>query len=116
MRPALALHAIHIDQEDGRVTAALSGEIDLASVDPIERELAPTIDPPPAVLVLDLREVTFLDSSGLRLILRLDRSQREAGGHLAVVRGGRRVARVFELTGAEDHLDLIDAPAQAAPG
>lgn len=111
----MALHGIDIERENGRVLVSLSGEIDLASLEPLERELGPTVAEPPPVLVLDLREVTFLDSSGLRLILRLDRGQREAGGRLAVVRGGRRVARVLELTGAEDHLELIDDPAQAAP-
>lgn len=109
----MALHGIDIKEEEGRVTVALSGEIDLASLEPLEHELAPTIEQPPPVLVLDLRAVTFLDSSGLRLILRLDRGQREAGSRLAVVRGGRRVARVLELTGAEDHLELVDDPAQA---
>jgi anti-anti-sigma factor len=92
---------------------ALSGEIDLASLDPVERELAAAVAEPPPLLVVDLREVTFLDSSGLRLILRLDRGQREAGSRLAVVRGGRRVARVLELTGADEHLDLVDDPEQA---
>lgn len=110
---SLALHGIDISHSNGRVVVALSGEVDLASLDPVERELAATMAEPPPVLVLDLREVTFLDSSGLRLILRLDRGQRKAGSHLSVVRGGRRVARVLELTGADQHLDLIDDPDQA---
>jgi anti-anti-sigma factor len=112
MELGLALHGIDISLENGRALVTLSGEIDLASLEPLEHELAPTFEAPPPVLVLDLREVTFLDSSGLRLILRLDRGQREAGSRLAVVRGGRRVARVLELTGAEDHLELIDDPDQ----
>lgn len=112
----MALHGIDISKQDDRVVVALSGEIDLASLEPLERELAPVVQRHPPVLVLDLRAVSFLDSSGLRLILRLDRRQREAGGRLAVVRGGRRVARVLELTGAADHLELIDDPGQAPYG
>ena len=112
----VALHAIDIAESPRSTVAALSGEIDLSAIGALEDALAQVLATPPAVLVLDLREVSFLDSSGLRLILRLDRSQREAGSQLTVVRGGRRVERVFELTGAAEHLDLVEGHADARPG
>ena len=56
-------------------------------------------------MAVDLREVSFLDSSGLRLLLQLNQELSEAGRRLVVVQGPRRVARVFELTGAESELD-----------
>lgn len=64
--------------------------------------------------MVDLRLVTFLDSSGLRLLLRLDERQRSAGGRLVIVQGGRRVARVFELTGAGERLEIVGDPAEIA--
>lgn len=99
---------------NGRLDALLSGEIDLATVSELEQALEGHLASGPALLVLDLREVTFLDSSGLRLLLRLDERQRDAGARMVLVRGNRRVRRVFELTGAAKHLEMVEDPADAA--
>lgn len=108
----MSLHAIEITEGPLGPVIALSGEIDLAAVDGVEAAIAPTVASEAEILVLDLRRVDFLDSSGLRVVLRIDREQREAGRRLAVVRGGRRVARVLELTGAERQLEMVDDPAE----
>ncbi len=108
----MSLHDVEITDGPLGPVIALSGEIDLAAVDGVETAMATTVSSQPEILVLDLRNVDFLDSSGLRVVLRLDREQREAGKRLAVVRGGRRVARVLELTGAERQLEMVDDPAE----
>ena len=100
------------DSGNGRLDAALSGEIDLSTVTELEERLEDSLGGDPSLLVLDLREVTFLDSSGLRLLLRLDERQRTAGGRLVLVKGGRRVERVFELTGAAERLEMVADPAE----
>ena len=97
---------------NGRLDAALSGEIDLSTIAELEERLEGSLDPDPSLLVLDLREVTFLDSSGLRLLLRLDERQRTAGRRLVLVKGGRRVERVFELTGAGQRLEMVADPSE----
>jgi anti-anti-sigma factor len=112
---ALSLYDVEIEQGAHGPVIALKGEIDLAAVEAVDHDLRPALDPPPPLLVLDLREVEFLDSSGLRLVLRLDREQRERGTRLVVVRGGRRVARVMELTGADRQLEMVDDPAEIQP-
>ena len=99
---------------NGRVDAALSGEIDLSTVAELEARLKGSLDGGVPLLVLDLREVTFLDSSGLRLLLRLDERQKGIGGRMVLVQGGRRVARVFELTGAGERLEIVDDPSELA--
>ena len=111
----MKLFDVDIRQDDDRVVIALSGEIDLSTVESVSAEVEPALAGDPAIAVLDLREVTFLDSSGLRLLLRLDERQRSNGRRLAIVRGGRRVARVFELTGADEQLELVDDPSELAP-
>lgn len=98
----------------GRLDAALSGEIDLSTVAELEERLEGSLRDGPLLLVLDLRQVTFLDSSGLRLVLRLDERQRGLGGRMVLVQGARRVERVFELTGAGDHLEIVADPAEIA--
>jgi anti-anti-sigma factor len=108
----MSLYDVEIQQGAHGPVVALSGEIDLAAVEAVDKAVRPALDPAPALLVLDLRQVEFLDSSGLRLVLRLDREQRERQMRLVVVRGGRRVARVLELTGADRQLEMVDDPAE----
>lgn len=92
--------------------AALSGEIDLSTVEAAGNELRTAIDAGNGVIAIDLREVTFLDSSGVRLLLQLHRELGEAGKRLIVVQGSRRVARVFELTGVGAQLEIVSDPTE----
>ena len=110
----MKLFSLEVASHDGRTEAALSGEIDLSTVGELQDRLEPALQSDPRLLVLDLRQVTFLDSSGLRLILRLHKRQEEQGGRLVLVRGGRRVARVLEITGADSELELVDDPSEVA--
>ena len=108
----MKLFSVEIAERDGGFEAALSGEIDLSTVGELEERLQPSLDEDPELVVLDLREVSFLDSSGLRLILRLNKRQEEIGGRLVLVRGGRRVERVFEITGVNGELEQVDDPSE----
>ena len=113
---ALPVSLFDVEISEGPLgpVAALSGEVDLSAVAGVEERIRTGMGEQPGVLVLDLREVEFLDSSGLRLVLELDREQRDRGARLVVVRGGRRVARVMELTGADRQLEMVDDPAEIA--
>jgi anti-sigma B factor antagonist len=91
------------------VVVAPAGEIDLATVAVLEAEVGVALAEADH-LVLDLREVTFIDSAGLRLVLE---SSRRAG-RLSVVRGPREVQRVFGLVGLDERLDMLDEPPPAA--
>jgi len=88
------------------VVVAPVGEIDLATVDVLAAEIAVAREDCER-LVLDLREVSFLDSAGLRLVLETSRGE----GAFAVVRGPLEVQRVFELVGLDERrLTLLDQP------
>jgi anti-anti-sigma factor len=90
---------------------ALRGELDLLSMVDLEPELERLVDEPGVgVVALDLRELEFLDSSGLRLVVLAERSLREAGRRLVLVRGPQPVQRVFEITRMTDRLEFVDAP------
>lgn len=65
----------------------LRGEIDVTNVAGIEAELRRLTSEHPLKLVLDLQEVSFLDSAGIRLVLQAHRWQNEAGNTLTVVPG-----------------------------
>ena len=106
----MSLFELQTSDEPYGFRAALMGEIDLSTLDDVESGVRSAIDGKNGVVALDLREVSFLDSSGLRLLLRLHKDLGDAGRRLVVVQGPRRVARVFELTGAEDQLEIVETP------
>jgi anti-sigma B factor antagonist len=94
---------------------APTGELDLSGAAVLEAELERLAeDPAVAAVVLDLRGLEFMDSSGLRLVVVADRRAREAGRRFALVRGVETVHRVFELTRMSDRLDFVSDPAEVA--
>lgn len=60
-------------------------------------------------LTLDLRDVCFLDSTGLRMILDWDSSSRAEGFAFSLVAGPPAVQRIFELTGTTERLNFVEA-------
>ncbi len=95
-------------ERDGATHVALRGELDLSSADRVERELERVESERPDLIVLDLRGLTFLDSTGLRLIVTADQRARQSGRRLAVVRGPATVQRVFSITKLDERLDMVD--------
>ena len=90
---------------------ALTGELDLLSVAELEPELERLAEEPGVdVVALDLRELEFLDSSGLRLVVLIERALRADARRLVLVRGPQPVQRVFEITRMTDRLEFVDAP------
>jgi anti-sigma B factor antagonist len=96
--------------ERERVRVAPEGELDAAVVD----ELAAAIDELRQAgfssLVLDLRALTFIDSSGLRLVFALAAAASEDGLTLQLLPGPPEVQRIFELTGTLEQLPFGDSP------
>lgn len=86
----------------------LAGELDLAGVDLFERMVETELGAGPGTVALDLRELTFMDSSGLRALVMADRRVKGAGGHLVVVRPAGSVERVLALTDVSERLELVD--------
>ncbi len=84
------------------------GEFDLAGVEAVEEALRPLEHAFSTVLV-DLREVEFLDSTGLRTLLQADARSRRNGFELQIINSDSgQVRRVLELTGMDKKLPLID--------
>ena len=96
-------------QTGGLLTLSLSGEFDLAAVAGFERELD-RIQGGTRTLVLDLRGVTFMDSSGLRAIVIADQQARAEDKRCLVVRGPEQVDHVLDLTGIGERLELVEDP------
>jgi anti-anti-sigma factor len=101
---------LRTELDHGAPRLIASGELDLASAEQLETQLKQLETSEPDVLVLDLRELEFMDSTGLRTVIAADARARERGGRLVVVRAPEEVDRVFRLTRMDQHLELVDEP------
>jgi anti-sigma B factor antagonist len=95
---------------NGAIRIVFSGELDLATLPSAEEHLC-RAEADGRLIVVDLRELAFMDLSCLHMIEAADRRMRKGGGRLVIVRGHRPVHRVFELTKMDERLEIIDHPA-----
>lgn len=107
--PPRALPGFSIEVKRERETAELipAGEVDLATVGQLQRELETLIEAGFPRIVVDLREVGFLDSSGLHALIFAYAGAQEDGWQLAIIPGPRVVQRLFEITGVIDRLPFV---------
>jgi anti-anti-sigma factor len=100
-----------------RVT--LEGELDIGSAYAFDRRLLVIEQNRPKLIVVDLRELTMLDSAGLARLVSAQRRARKGGWKLVLVRGGRAIQRVLQTTQLVEHFDIArDLPGalgEAAP-
>lgn len=92
--------------EDGSIQLALIGELDLATMALLDQALD-SADVWGKRVILDLRRLQFVDSSGLHAVLRVSRRLEETGGTLTIIRGPRSVERLFKLTGLDSRLNIV---------
>lgn len=95
--------------EDGTATVALAGEIDLLTAPAAHDALGEAMDNGPAKVVLDLRAVAFMDSSGLQCVVVANRRAHAEEIAFEIVRPPSDVFRTFELTGLDVVLPFTDA-------
>ena len=91
--------------EGGVRVVKVSGEFDIAASERF-REKSEREDA--ALVVVDLRRVTFLDSSGLGELIRLHKLVELRGTRLAILRPDGQADLIFKLTGMDGHLPLYD--------
>jgi anti-anti-sigma factor len=103
-------------ERDGLVHVSLRGELDLSTVGKVDDELQNVEGARPKVVLLDLSNLTFLDSTGLRCVVRADERAREEGRRFVIVKGPEAVQRVFEITRLEERLELVDDAAAVDSG
>jgi anti-anti-sigma factor len=108
------LHVTAEQLDDGRLVRA-AGEIDLSTVAALRREVDAGREEAATVL-LDLSGVTFIDSSGLHLLLEASQSSAVSDWAFVVVRPSEVVQRLIELSGAADLLTMVDPTAERVLG
>jgi len=90
---------VRIDARDGIASIALSGELDMATVPLLEGHLARLDGVEVTDIRLDIRDLAFLDSSGLHALIAARDLADTNGQHLSFVGASGRARRLFELTG-----------------
>jgi anti-sigma B factor antagonist len=98
---------VTVRKEADRVVLELCGELDLLAAPQLQRELDGVAVPAKSILVLDLQQLEFIDSAGLRVIIAAQDRARDDGREFAVTRSTTQVERVFEIVGAGKLLRII---------
>ena len=86
----------------------LLGEFDLAGANAFREEIARIEAGHPEQVVIDMSDLEFMDSTGLRLLLETDLRHRSNSGRVRYVRPAGEVARLLELTRVDERLDFVD--------
>jgi anti-sigma B factor antagonist len=107
-------------RSEGAVTVVdVGGEVDVHTAPTVRDALTQQIDAGRRDLVVDLGSVTFIDSTGLGVLVAGHHHLAEHGGILRVVCAQDRILRLFDITGLREvlavHETLLDAVAAAAP-
>ena len=91
------------------VSVALTGELDVATSPSVEQRLMVLeAGSPPAHVLLDLRELRFIDSTGLSLLINADSRARKAGRRVTIVSGTGPCKRILDTTGLRGRLDVVE--------
>jgi len=101
---------VEVRKEDRAVVFAVAGELDLATSPALEQEIDGARDADIDLLIVDLRELRFMDSTGLHTLVKAHKQTREAGRRFAVIPGGGQIERLLDLTGVGELLVVAQSP------
>ena len=102
-----------IERQRDSVRLKLRGELDISTGVRLEEDLRRVEATEPALIVLDLERLEFMDSTGLRLLITADSRARESGRRLVLVNVGAMVRRLLHVTRLDERLEISDGPAPA---
>lgn len=100
-----------ITRRSDAAVVTMKGDLDIASEARATAQLDRAMDGC-GVLVADLRELAFLDSTGVRVLLAAHLRAQERGLRFGVVRGDGMIARLLEVTRISDRFPVVDDPAE----
>jgi anti-sigma B factor antagonist len=108
-----------VDSRDGTATIAVAGECDLYEAHLLEAAIERAAASPGTCVYLDLSELSFLDSTGLHVLVQAQRTLVEAGSELVLVAPDAQIRRTLAVSGLDGHFAVreeLDEPVlQVAP-
>jgi anti-sigma B factor antagonist len=100
--------SVRVEKNGRRAALILKGELDMASAEMVSEMLQATEAGRPSVIALDLRQLRFMDSTGLALAVRAHTRARQEGRRFVIVPGPAQVQKVFAITGLDNVLEFVD--------
>lgn len=88
---------------------ALHGELDLVGAPLLQAEIENPETDSSALVVLDLEDLRFIDSAGLRVILAAHERSQRLGQAFALTRGSQQVQRLLSIAGVNEHLRIVES-------
>ncbi|MCS7062330.1 MAG: STAS domain-containing protein [Anaerolineae bacterium] len=115
MPASLVVHEFTAEDDGGVAIPIIqaSGRLDAGTVSILERALLRTLHSAAKVIILDLSEVTYISSSGLRVLLTCRRQLRERQGELILCALSQNVRDVFDMVGFTALFGIVDTLEQA---
>ena len=107
---------VEVRTEGKAAVVVVRGELDLATSPELEEQLQRIWDVGSGQLVIDLRELEFMDSTGLSIIVKAHQRLSDEGRQLTLVRGSQQVQRLLDLTGVSERLQLVNSPEEILDG
>jgi anti-sigma B factor antagonist len=99
---------VDVDKDQAGATVTVTGDVDLATIRPLENARDRALAGSPSTVLIDLRGVRFIDSSGLKFLIETDRMSRSGGWKLKLLKPPDTAMRVFRVTGVDRHLPFVD--------
>lgn len=101
---------IDVRHEQDRIVLGLHGELDLVGAPRLQSEIEDPGFDSTGMVVLDLQNLQFIDSAGLRVILSAHERSRARGQGFALTRSTQQVQRLLNIAGVDEHLSIIASP------
>ena len=109
--PEFRVAVVHVD---GGTTLHIAGELDLATASQLGTRLEAVVDASIGDVTIDLSQVTFVDSTGLKMLVSTQRRLRAEDRRLTVRNPCGTLLRVFEVSGLGDALNVQGPAASSA--
>jgi anti-sigma B factor antagonist len=103
-------------QEADRSILSATGEVDVFTAPTLDEAISAELAEQRVRLVVDLTKVSFLDSTGLGVLVKGLKGARDAGGSLDLVVTSERIRRIFDITGLDASLHIYDTVDAALTG
>lgn len=98
--------SLSVSDNAGRAVVSVGGELDVYTAPELEERLAALIEEGRVAIIVDLTDVSFMDSTGLGLLIKVLKWTREKGGSLDVVANSEKTLKVFRITGLDGVISL----------
>lgn len=98
--------SLDLEHRPDWAVVVVKGEVDISNAEQLHQAVTDLVDKGDKAVAVDMRTTTFMDSSGLRVLIRADDLVSETGGRLLVLVNGGPVDRLFHITGLESKLNI----------